>query len=122
MNLERLKILVEKSANPMTFDETNPITALFNPNQFTIVKTANWRTLPAKERDVPASQFTHGDPATLSVELMFDTYENGKDVRQYTDSIAQLTTVEKHGNFHRPPICQLAWGRRGYFSRACCKT
>lgn len=116
MALEKLKILVETSSSPLRFDEANPIVALFNPNQITIVKTANWQVLPANQRDTPASQFTHGEPATLTVDLFFDTFEKRIDVRRnHTSRIAELMTVERHGNFHRPPICQLAWGSLGVF-------
>lgn len=108
MTLAKLEILVE--------NETNPIEARFNPNQIAIVKTANWRLLPANQRDTPASQFTHGEPATLSVDLFFDTFESKADVRRkHTNRIAELMTVEMHGNLHRPPICQLAWGTQGVF-------
>lgn len=116
MALERLKILVETSSKPLLFDHGNPIVARYNPNQITIVKTANWKLLPANQRDVPASQFSYGEPATLTLDLFFDTYESRADVRlNHTNRIANLLTVEKHGNFHRPPICKLAWGTPGDF-------
>jgi nucleoid-associated protein YgaU len=109
--LEKLKIQVETA--PRQFKQE--ITALFNPNQITIQKTANWREAPAAQRDVPASQHTHADPARLSMDLFFDTYESGADVRRHTDEISYLMTVEKHGNMHRPPICRLLWGKAGVF-------
>jgi nucleoid-associated protein YgaU len=116
MALEKLKILVEASSNPLRFDEANPIVALFNPNQIAVVKQANWRLLPANQRDTPAAQFTYGDPATLTIDLFFDTFESRADVRRrHTDRITALMTVERHGHFHRPPICQLAWGTPGVF-------
>ena len=114
MALAKLMILVETSSNLLRF--YNPIVALFNPNQIAIVKTANWRLLPANQRDTPASQFTHGEPATLTVDLFFDTFESKADVRRtHTNRIAELMTVERHGRFHRPPICQLVWGASGVF-------
>lgn len=111
MALEKLKIQVETA--PRQFQQE--ITALFNPNQITIQKAANWRDAPAAQRDVPTSQHTHGDPAQLSMDLFFDTYEAGTDVRRHTDQIVYLMTVEKHGNMHRPPVCRLLWGKSGVF-------
>lgn len=102
MALEKLKIIPETGGE---------ITVLFNPNQITIDKTANWCTAPTDEEDVPESQFTHGDPATLTMELFCDTYEAKTDVRTYTDQIFSLTTIEKHGGLHRPPLCKLMWGK-----------
>ena len=106
MTLEKLKIQVETGKGQFNKE----ITALFNPEQITIAKTANWRRAPAPERDVPAAQFTHGEPASLDLELLFDTYERGEDVRKYTREIFQLTTVQEHGQLHRPPLCRLRWG------------
>lgn len=112
MGFEKLTILVETGPNKFT----KKITALFNPNQITIQKNTNWRLTPAPERDSPGSQFTYGEPATLSLDLFFDTYDSDsskskKDVRTYTDEIFKLTTVQEHGNLHRPPLCQLSWGK-----------
>jgi hypothetical protein len=111
MALEKLKIQVETA--PGQFDQE--ITALFNPNQITIQKSVNWAGAPALQRDVPSSQYTHGEPAHLSMDLFFDTYEAGTDVRHYTDQIVYLMTVEKHGDMHRPPVCRLLWGRSSVF-------
>ena len=102
MALKKLEIRVE---------DGEPIEALFNPNQITIQKAVNWSDAPTQGNDVPHSQFNHGQPATLTMELFFDTYEKGKDVyKEYTKKIFALTTVETHGEIHRPPICTLMWG------------
>jgi nucleoid-associated protein YgaU len=111
MALAKLTILVE--TGPATF--VPAIVALFNPNQIAVQKTANWRLVPTAERDVPRSQFTHGEPAVLTMDLFFDTYEARADVRVHTLPIFHLTTVERHGDIHRPPVCQLAWGQFGVF-------
>jgi nucleoid-associated protein YgaU len=107
MGLEKLTIRVETG-------ET--ITALFNPNQITITKTANWKCVDSPEHDVPPTQFTSGEPAILSLDLFFDTYDSASsgsktNVRVRTDKIFSLTTVQGHGSLHRPPTCELSWGR-----------
>jgi len=104
--LEKLTIHVETGENE--FNE--PIEVLFNPNQISIQKATKWELTPTAERDAPTSQFTYGEPATLSMDLFFDTYEARSDVREHTDKIYHLTTVEQHGDLHRPPLCRLAWG------------
>jgi nucleoid-associated protein YgaU len=106
MTLEKLKIQVETGKGQFNKE----ITALFNPEQISITKTANWSAVNKAEGDVPAAQFTHGEAATLSLDLLFDTYESGGDVQQYTREMFQLTTVQYHGNLHRPPLCYLRWG------------
>ncbi len=106
MALEKLKIQIETGENEFN-DEFE---VLFNPNQISIQKATKWELTPTAERDAPTSQFTYGEPATLSMELFFDTYEAQRDVRAHTDQIYHLTTVEQHGDLHRPPLCRLAWG------------
>jgi nucleoid-associated protein YgaU len=115
-----VKLEIRAESGPSRFDQR--ITALFNPNQIAIQKTVNWQSAPTPGRDVTDSQFTHGDPAILTMDLFFDTYEDGSDVRGKTDPIVHLTTVEKHGNIHRPPICQLAWGQWGVFFQGVLKS
>jgi nucleoid-associated protein YgaU len=113
MALAKLEIRVE--------GQTDPIKALFNPNQIIIQKTVNWRTQPRTESDTQETQFTSGNPATLTLDLFFDTYEKradieaGSDVTKLTEKVVALTTVEEHGDLHRPPICTLSWGQFGSF-------
>jgi len=45
------------------------------------------------------------------MELFFDTYEDQTDVRLLTQPVFALTTVQEHGELHRPPLCKLVWGR-----------
>lgn len=106
MALEKLTIQVETGENE--FNDTFEV--LFNPNQISIQKATKWELAPTAERDAPTSQFTYGEPATLSMELFFDTYEAQSDVREHTDKLYHLTTVEQHGDLHRPPLCRLTWG------------
>jgi nucleoid-associated protein YgaU len=106
MTLEKLTIQVETGENE--FNEEFAV--LFNPNQISIQKTTKWELTPTAERDAPTSQFTYGEPATLTMDLFFDTYETQSDVREHTDKVYNLTTVEGHGDLHRPPLCRLIWG------------
>jgi nucleoid-associated protein YgaU len=107
--LAKLTILVEAGPNVFV-----PATvALFNPNQVTITKNANWELVPTAGRDAAESQYTFGAPATLTVDLFFDTYETGLDVRVYTEPLARLATMD--GSKHRPPLCRLLWGRGIFF-------
>ncbi|NOS89430.1 MAG: LysM peptidoglycan-binding domain-containing protein [Methylococcaceae bacterium] len=118
MGLEKLTISVENEGATLVFG--NSFVALFNPDKLVFSKTANWRKQNAKQRDCPELQFSNAEPRTLHLELLFDTYDpddpalKDQDVRtKYTDKIFHLTTVEKHGELHRPPVCRLSWGSAG---------
>jgi len=119
MKPEKLTILVEKKGGKLVFEQGNAITALFNPNRLVFSKSANWQSQNAAQRDNPELQFTNSDPRTLSLDLTFDTYDapgtTKEDVRNQTNRLLALTTVEGHGDKHRPPVCRLSWGRAGVF-------
>jgi hypothetical protein len=61
MTLEKLQIKYEKAEGD--FSET--VTAMFNPEQITIGKSATWGHVQSNERDVPQMQFLSGQAASL---------------------------------------------------------
>jgi nucleoid-associated protein YgaU len=105
-NIPKLSIEAETSVGK--FEKT--VEALFNPNQITINKSSRWSTSAKGETDTGKSHFPHGEPATLTLDLFFDTYEEGTDVRVHTSKLFFLTTVQEHGKLHRPPLCKIQWG------------
>ena len=113
MALEKLKILVSTNARakPLRFKEG--ITALFNPSQIAISKSVTWGSNAVAQRDVPDLRFTHGNAATLNIDLFFDTYEAKTDVRYHTQEVLDLAMVSSET--HAPPVCQLVWGKTGAF-------
>jgi nucleoid-associated protein YgaU len=122
MALEKLIILVELAGGKLQFDEKNPecsIEAMFNPNRLTISRSAQWESQKAAKRDSPELQFTSAEPSTLNIDLFFDTYDHPdlkkQSVTDYTGKLLHLTTVETHGDKHRPPVCRLKWGACGVF-------
>ena len=119
MALTKLQILVEKQGAALVFEQNSAISALFNPNKLVFNKSVNWEKQGAAQRDVPELQFTNAQPRTLNLDLIFDTYDTPnaqkEDVRTYTQTLFHLTTVETHGDKHRPPVCRLSWGRVGVF-------
>jgi len=121
MELEKLTILVEIPGSKGKFTG-DTIVAMFNPSKLTVSRSVPWPDQQAAKRDNPEVQFTGAIPATLSVDLLFDTYDTPepeaakRSVRKvYTDKLMHLTTVEKHAGSHRPPICRLQWGSQSIF-------
>jgi len=122
MALDKLTILVELPGGQLQFDERNAdccIVAMFNPNRLTLSRSAQWQSQQTAKRDNPELQFTGAEPSTLGIELFFDTYDSPtlakQSVADYTGKLLHLTTVETHGDKHRPPVCQLKWGSCGVF-------
>lgn len=112
MALAKLKIFVEE--RPDVFS-TNGFEVLFNPTELKLDKNANWSKVPTAGRDTARSTFSYGDAYTLTVELFFDTYETGEDVRDYTNAVVRLVTLD--GGLRRPPRCRLSWGENPFEDR-----
>lgn len=97
-----------EKAQVVNLDKNEKFTVLFNPREYTVQKSTQWEPHKAPGLDAPEVEFTSGNSMTLSMELFFDTYETGKDVRSYTDKILALAEVDE--DQHRPPRVLFAWG------------
>jgi nucleoid-associated protein YgaU len=89
----------------------------FNPKEYGITKKNKWQAPPAKGQNLAEYEFGGGDPATMTLNLMFDTFETGKDVRtEYTNKVWALMNIDAslHDNLSkvgRPPQVLFQWGQ-----------
>jgi nucleoid-associated protein YgaU len=104
MALEKLTLFVETQVGVFS----RVVKVLFNPGQISLDKTVQWKPLPVAERDAVQAGFTHGNATTLTMDLFFDSYEEGVDVQLFTKPVQEMVQVQ--GELHRPPRCQLQWG------------
>jgi nucleoid-associated protein YgaU len=118
MALDKLTILIELPGNNLQFDENKSdscIVAMFNPKTVGITRAVQWESQKAAKRDTPELQFTTAQPATLNIDLFFDTYDTPTlpktSVLTYTSRLLELTTVRSEK--HRPPVCRIKWGQQG---------
>ena len=93
-----------------------PIECMFRPKEYTITKQNSWVEGKTVAIGVPPQKFSGGGPSIMTMELFFDTYESGKDVREYTNKIWTLMkidpeiTEEKDNPKGRPPKVEFEWG------------
>jgi nucleoid-associated protein YgaU len=88
----------------------------FNPNEFSISKSASWSRTPQRGASGSAMpQFTGAEPASLSLEVFFDASEAdsphvAKDVQRLLDCV---TPMQKTLNEDRPspPWVVFGWGK-----------
>lgn len=78
-----------------------PIEAQINPKELSFSKAANWAEQTAIGQEFPDLQYTRGGAVSVSLELMFDFYETGKDVRSVTNKVVALAMRDE--GLHRPP-------------------
>jgi hypothetical protein len=112
----------EKKQTPHT------IQCMFNPKEYTFSKQNTWNKAKTPGKNAPPLEFGAGDPATLQLQLFFDTYASSQrsgeaeDVRdKYTNFIWQLMLVDpklknKKTKLGRPPRVRFQWGKTWTFN------
>lgn len=101
-------------------DTNDSVQCMFNPKEYTFSKQNSWNFTNRKGENLPIPEFESGQPTTLKMQLFFDTFETGEDVREYTSKIWDLTRVNEQTKDAktkkgRPPICRFQWGRTWSF-------
>ena len=84
----------------------------YNPTEFSLDKSVQLAEIAIPGLDSPLLQFVRGQAEKLSVDLFFDTTDDGtgagaRSVTKLTDPIYSLTKIEPAG--HIPPIVTFAW-------------
>jgi hypothetical protein len=85
----------------------------FNPTEFSMTKGAQLAEIPIPGLDQPIIQFVRGQTETMSVELFFDSTEDGtganaKSVTEKTDVFYSLIKIDPEA--HAPPVLLFKWG------------
>jgi len=89
----------------------------FNPTELAFSKTAHYAEVPIPGLDAPILQFVRGEAETITVDLFYDSTEDGtgakaKSVVEQTDRMYQLVKVLP--DLHAPPICTLVWSDKNF--------
>lgn len=87
-----------------------PIPVMFNPEQYTLSRSAKYTDANVKGLESPIPEWGYGSPEVLSMDLFFDTYESGLDVRLFTERIAKLLDPDETAKKDEPPPCLFVWG------------
>lgn len=104
MGFERLTIIPEKGGR---------IRCLFNPERYTVAKSAQYAEIAIPGLDSPVVQYIRGQAEKVTMDLLFDTtdkgmVENVQDVREETNRVFSLLRV--NGHMHAPLRVKLEWG------------
>ncbi len=100
------------------------LTCLFNPTEYTVAKTNNWQAKPVVGKDVPKMDFTGGGARSITLELLFDVFEDPlSDVRTHTEKLSKMTLIDKSKKNTktkkaRPPYVLFEWGENWQFKAA----
>ncbi len=100
---------------------SQPVACMFNPKEYTFQKSNSWKEGETPAQNTSELQFSGGKPATLTMQLFFDTYAKGTDVRgEFTDAFWNLMNIDenlkdKKNKFGRPPRVLFQWGQTWSF-------
>lgn len=114
-----VKAFLTRKDNPLLI-----VPCLFNPNELSIEKSNQFAEVDIPGLSAPVFQFVRGNARTVTMDLFFDTYEMGLDVRLFTDRItgwdagsmfSGIPDVAKglmdiDSELHAPPVCLFIWG------------
>lgn len=93
----------------------------FNPTEFTLNKGVQTAEIGIPGLDSPVLQFIRGQAETLTLDLFFDTTDNGmagdvESVAEKTDKFYQLIKIDR--KTHAPPVLRFTWGAKSNFPGA----
>ena len=92
------------------------VECLFNPKEYTLSRTNSWDIKMVKGKNIPEVTFGGGQPASLKMQLFFDTFEAGSDVRKHTQGLWKLMRInddQKNPKTQKgePPRVTFSWGQ-----------
>lgn len=97
------------------------VSCMFNPHEYTLTKQNRWEAGETKGKNTPNIKFKQGGAQNLKLQLFFDTYADGTDVREHTSGLwdmMMVTEEEKNqkNNKSEPPKVAFHWG--GFYFKA----
>ncbi len=89
------------------------VDCLFNPKEYTLSRTNDWEIKMLKTSNVPEVSFGGGKAAVLKMQLFFDTFAEGTDVREHTAGLWRLMRIDDQ--LEEPPWVLFEWGQTWTF-------
>ena len=116
--------MLEKGYLTRKDDPSVRVTFLFNPKEFSVEKSNQYAEVNIPGLSSPVFQFVRGNARSVTMDLFFDTYEEGTDVRIFTDRITGWDAgsmasclpgsakglMDIDSELHAPPVCLFIWG------------
>jgi LysM repeat protein len=90
-------------------DTRESFAVMYNPEELKLEQGNTFAEVGIPGLNSPPIQYVRGKARALSMELFFDTYETGQDVRQFTTPVTKL--LEKMPQTQAPPILLFSMGR-----------
>ncbi len=92
------------------------VSCMFNPFEYTVKKTNRYKETPKNVANTPQGEFHTAGAQTLSLKLLFDSYEAGTDVSLETNKLWKFMQAKSKGSTNKqgekidPPQVAFEWG------------
>jgi len=91
------------------------VDCMFNPFEYTVSKTNTYQEQARNDADTPKGEFFKSGAQTLKLNLVFDTYEEDKDVSLETNKLWKLMMSKTQSDSSQnekiePPQVAFKWG------------
>ena len=98
-----------------SLDDTSlGVNAQYNPKELQIDKNVPWQKHNKANANGLQLEFTGTEGRTMTVDMLFDAYEEKKSIRSIVDILQKLATVRDPGStkdeMRRPHHCVVIWG------------
>lgn len=93
--------------------KSSGIACMFNPYEYKVSKQNSYAEKPANRSTTPHFEFSKSGPQTLSLSLLFDTFESGQDVSVVTNQLWKLMEPKTDTGGKQkepPPEVAFEWG------------
>jgi len=108
--LQRARLEIE---SPSVSENDRVIEFRFNPTEYQLQKANNFAEIAIPGLESPPIQFVRGASEKLTVELLADTSDTLKDVREvYVNKLRGLLNIRSES--HAPPIVNFVWSRNEF--------
>jgi len=99
---------LEKASIEAYIGDFETVEVLFNPTEHRRSHGNRFTETAIPGLPAPIVQYARGQGRTLSMQLFFDSYEEGIDVRDYSSRVTDLMEIDPE--LHAPPVIQFNWG------------
>jgi hypothetical protein len=98
-------------AKAMIIDTTtgDSFPVMYNPEELKLEQGNTFAEVGIPGLNSPPVQYVRGKARALTMDLFFDTYETGEDVRQHTSRVVSL--LDKTPRTQAPPVLLFSMGR-----------
>src|SRR5262245_66336840 len=89
------------------------VTAQYNPKELQIDKQVPWQKHPKPNANGLQLEFTGAEPRQMTLELMFDGFEQNKSVAGHIANLEKMSSVRMEtgkDEERRPHQCVVVWG------------